>query len=154
MVLRMKNFHIWGQGVAYTGGAWAVCLFKGSLARKRVFSKGGLSHYANGFTKRLLFFSQKYVKKCSCLFTVTKGVFFKKNLFSQYYMVHITTQIYINSFTRCSWKILPYHLCLYQAKLQKCEGCFRGELTSSDKNGELDQVRLIFLKRCPEVILS
>ena len=41
-----------------------------------LFSKGGLSHYPNGFAKRLSFVSQKYVKRCSCLFTVTQIIAF------------------------------------------------------------------------------
>ena len=69
-----------------------------------LFSKGRLLHNPSGFSNRLSFASHKYVKKCFCLFAVTKGIassvfdeiheqrFFKKmNLYSQYYMVRITT---------------------------------------------------------------
>ena len=88
-----------------------------------VFSKGCLSHYLNGFAKRLSFVSQKYVKKCSCLFTVRNcislylkkytNIDFLKKIISSANIEHYYLDIHQYSLTKCYWKTFLYHLCLY-----------------------------------------
>ena len=79
------------------------------------------------FRQEISFVLQKYVKTCSCLFTVTKGIaflciwrntqtdFFLKKGFIQpiLYDAHYDLDIHQYSLTKCYWNIFPDHICLY-----------------------------------------